>query len=375
MLSLNQLNLSGLSILHKQPRIKALLTCITIGLLIAAGCGKRKPPLPPNERVVQRVETEGFQRGNQVIISWKMPARNAPMGSVLNIARVDVYRLAEPLNSPQTLSEEEFASRSLLVAAIPVRESNFGLKMMSYTDTLEFAGQPARLRYSIRFVNSSGQKAAFSNFFLLEPASRVASAPSSLSAIVSQDATELKWSAPSANVDGTTPVNIIGYNIYRSGSKTEPAKLLNKSPVTGNEFEDRFFEFGKTYYYFVRALSLGTDSQPIESGESNIVELAPIDTFAPSAPAAITLAATPTTISIFFAINPETDIAGYRIYRSTDPKKPKTEWDLLTKDLVTANTFQDDRVVSGATYFYYITATDKAGNVSEPSEAVSETVP
>ena len=130
-----------------------------------------------------------------------MPARNAGNNSLLNIDRIDVYRLAEPQNSPLTLSEEEFSSRSTLVATLPVNDSDFALKTMTYPDTLEFAGQAARLRYGIRFVNASGQKAAFSNFFLVEPAARIATAPASLSAEASQDAITLKWQQPSSNVD------------------------------------------------------------------------------------------------------------------------------------------------------------------------------
>jgi fibronectin type 3 domain-containing protein len=304
-----------------------------------------------------------------------MPARNATAGSLLNVARADVYRLTEPLAAPRSLSEEEFASRSVLVAAIPLQDSDFALKTMTYTDTLQFAGQAARLRYAIRFVNASGQKASFSNFYLLEPASRVAEPPTSLAVALSQDTVGLSWVAPAANVDGSTPANVLGYNLYRSTSEKEPAKLLNKTPAIDLTYEDRSFEFEKNYFYFVRAVSLGTDGQPVESGASNIVRLTTKDVFPPSAPAAITLAATPTTISIFFAINPETDVAGYRIYRSTEQSLPKPEWELLTKTTLTANTFQDTQITSGTTYYYYITAIDKTGNVSEPSEVVSETAP
>ena len=185
----------------------------------------------------------------------------------------------------------------------------------------------------------------------------------------------LSWQAPAANVDGSTPVNVLGYNVYRSLSETEPAKLLNKTPVADRSYEDRFFEFDKTYFFFVRTVSLGTDGQPVESSESNIVKLATRDVFAPSAPAAITLAATPTTISIFFAINPETDVAGYRIYRSTDPSIAKKDWQLLTKEILTANTYQETDIKTGTVFYYYITAVDKAGNISEPSDVVSETAP
>jgi hypothetical protein len=47
----------------------------------------------------------------------------------------------------------------------------------------------------------------------------------------------------------------------------------------------------------------------------------------------------------------------------------------MTSELLKANTFQDEGVESGRTYFYYVTATDKFKNVSDPSEVVSETVP
>ena len=364
-----------LSMFVKLCSVKAPLALLAVVMLSGLSCGKRKPPLPPTERVVQRVEISGFQRGSQVILSWKMPAKNASQGSVMHITRADIYRLAEPLTSPQKLSEEEFASRSTLVATLDIRESDFGSKTLNYTDTLQFAGQPARLRYAIRFVNASGQKAAFSNFFLLEPAARIAAAPTSLSAELTQDAVKLDWEPPTANVDGSTPVRLLGYNVYRSGSEDVPGKLLNQTPVSDTDFDDTFFEFDKPQFYFVRAVSVGTGGEPVESSESNILRLLPEDTFKPSPPAAITLAATPTTISKFFATNPEKDVAGYRIYRSEDPNADKANWELLTKELLTANTFQDSRVEKGKTYFYFLTATDKAGNISDQSEVVSETVP
>ena len=359
----------------KQSPIKAPAAALALVLLsLLLSCGNRKPPLPPQERVSQRVDAAAFQRGNQVILSWKMPARNASDNDLQNIARADIYRLAEPLNSPLTLSEEEFASRSVVIASVPISDADFALKTLTYSDTLEFAGQPARLRYSIRLVNRSGQKASFSNFLLVEPASRIAGSPSSLSAALSQESIALTWSAPAANVDGTTPPNVLGYNIYRSASDKETSRLLNKTPVGETRFADEFFEFDREQFYFVRAVSVGTGGEPVESGESNIVRLVPRDTFAPSPPSAITLAATLNTISIFFASNPERDIAGYKIYRSTDADLDWTKWELLTAELLTTNTFQDTRVESGKTYFYYITASDKTGNVSDRSDVVSETV-
>ena len=176
-------------------------------------------------------------------------------------------------------------------------------------------------------------------------------------------------------IDWNAAAGATSYNIYRSTSATQPAKLLNKTPWQGTSYSDEFFEFSKDYWYFVRAVSAGVGSEPVESAESNVVEFRPKDTFSPSAPSAITIAAAPGTISIFWAINPEKDVVGYRIYRSTDRDLPRDQWTPLTTELLKANTYQDSKVESGKAYFYYLTATDNAGNVSSPSEIVNEIAP
>jgi len=352
---------------------KAAIAFIVFLLLISLSCGKRKAPLPPSERVPQRVEISGTQRGNAVTLLWTLPQNDGTDGSILKINRVDIYRLAETFNDALALSEEEFASRSTLIATLPISQSDFALRQISYTDILEFAGQPARLRYAIRFVNASGQKAAFSNFFLIEPTAKVADTPTSLSAQLSQDAIRLSWNAPVSNVDGSRPPNLIGYNVYKVSESSGSEQILNNTPIVEINFEDLFFEFGKRYRYFVRAVSLGRNSEPVESLNSNPLEISPQDTFPPSAPSAITIAAAPNNLSIFFAVNPEKDIAGYRIYRSTNASLNKVDWTSLTAELLKTNTFQDTNVETGITYYYYLTAVDNAGNVSQPSEVVSET--
>jgi hypothetical protein len=181
---------------------KATLAFIFLALFITLNCGKRKPPLPPIEKIPQRVEISGSQRGNQIHLVWTMPARNAEKGSILHINRADIYRLTEPLSLPLSLSEEEFSAQSTLIATIPITETDFGRKQFTYTDTLSFAGQPARLRYAIRFVNASGQKAGFSNFLLIEPTSRVAEQPRELKTEVTQESVNLSWLSPETNIDG-----------------------------------------------------------------------------------------------------------------------------------------------------------------------------
>ena len=349
--------------------------------IAASGCGKRRPPLPPVERVQQRTEfLSGVQQGNEVILSWPAPPRNAPDSSVQSIRRIDVYRLAEKPGAPLALTEEEFSARATLVGSVTYDQIRTAGDTLTYRDTLELAGQPTRLRYAIRYVNASGQRAAFSNFLSIEPAARIAQTPTlSPQPKVAEDAITITWQPPAANIDNSTPVNLLGYNVYRTDeSQTEPANQpLNSALISGTEYADKNFQFGNNYRYIVRAVSLGTGGAQVESLNSNAVSVSPKDIFPPAPPERPSIAAPEPSsgrLAIFFAANKETDIAGYNIYRSTDPNLPRP-WTRLNQTLLTRTTFQDDKVESGKTYYYYITAVDKAGNESPPSEVGSEKAP
>lgn len=353
---------------------KASLAFTLCALLILINCGKRKPPLPPVEKVQQRAEISGFQRGDKIIISWKMPNRNATDSDLLNIDRVDVYRLVEKVSDSYALSEEEFSARGIIISTVKIKPEDF-FDTKNFIDNLEFAGQAIRLRYAIRFVNKNGQKAAFSNFLTIEPNGSIPNAPDNLKGTFSQDKINLSWNDPKLNIDQSNSTNILGYNVYRSEKENSPAKLITKSPLSENEFNDEFFEFGKTYFYFVRAVTLGSNGEPVESEESNIIKIFPIDNFVPSAPDSITIAAAPGTISIFFAINIEKDVVGYKIFRSTELDLPKSQWTQINEGLLKVNSFNDTNIQTGTKYYYYLQAVDIAGNVSLPSDVVSETAP
>lgn len=358
----------------KLNKNKAALVFINFALLITLGCGKRKPPLPPVEKTASRIEISGIQRGKNILLTWNLSNQNTRNEKSFKIIRTDIYRLLEPAASSLILTEEEFSSRSTLIATVPVVVSDVQNGQQNYSDTLEFAGQSARLRYAVRFVNSAGQKTAFSNFLLLEPTTKIAGVPQKLTAQTTKESIFLSWTAPIDNIDGTRPPNVTGYNVYRS-DKVNNFELINNTPVTDDQFFDKAFEFGSDYKYFVRTISLGNDGEPIESLDSNSVAITAKDIFPPDAPTAISIAAAPKNLSIFFAFNSEKDIAGYKVYRTTNQNLTKSEWSLLTSELLTTNTFQDQSVEAGKTYFYYLIAVDKFGNKSEPSETVSETAP
>lgn len=360
---------------------KAKLFCLLFVLFLSFSCGKRKPPLPPIESINQRVEQlSGYQQGNTIILVWPAPLRNASSDSVQSIRRIDVYRLAESPDDPLPLTEDEFSSRSVLIGSVPYDEILKPRANLSYVDSLERARQSVRLRYAVRYVNSSGSKASFSNFLLIEPTQNISLPPAITGKEEAEDYIKINWSGPQQNTDGTTPANILGFNIYRVAyrfdlSTVQKLAPLNPQPLNANSYFDRTFKFGESYKYVVRSVSLGADGEPIESVNSNEITISPKDVYAPSAPAAVSAAASTGRISLFFPNNPEKDVAGYLIYRSSDQNLPTKDWTKLTPEIITRTTFQDVNVETGKRYYYYVVAVDSSGNASKPSEIVTEIVP
>ena len=371
--------------IHRRDSL-LILACRSVVILFAAaavfatsGCGKRRPPTPPVERVPQRTELlTGVQRGNTVILSWPAPIANAADSSVQSVRRIDVYRLAERPTAPLQITETEFDSRSTLIGSVSDQAILSAHNILTYVDHLELAGQPERLRYSVRYVNAAGQRAGFSNFVLIEPAASIANPPILKDPAYTETAINLLWSPPSKNIDGSTPVNLLGYNLYRNVGKGEGENQvpINTALIAGPSYPDKTFKFGEKYKYFVRAVSLGTNGRQVESLDSNAIEASPVDKYPPAQPSKPTIAASNGRLALFFAPNVENDLAGYNIYRSEDPNLPfPDKWTKLNTDLLTKTTYQDERVESGHRYYYRITAVDTSGNVSEPSEMDSEVAP
>ncbi|MBU4490045.1 MAG: carboxypeptidase regulatory-like domain-containing protein, partial [Actinobacteria bacterium] len=87
------------------------------------------------------------------------------------------------------------------------------------------------------------------------------------------------------------------------------------------------------------------------------------------APAAPVLAAHPgqVVVVLTWAKNTEGDLAGYRLYRTTDPASGYA----VLMAMTTSTFYKDYGVQPGGIYFYRLTALDRVGNESAPSPEVS----
>jgi len=118
--------------------------------------------------------------------------------------------------------------------------------------------------------------------------------------------------------------------------------------------------------------------EALESANSNLAEVTPRDTFPPGAPQGLLVVLvlrqgeTAAHLELSWAINPETDIAGYNVYRSDQADSPGNR---LNTELLRTPAFRDMNVLPGHRYFYSVTAVDHAGNESPISAVVSGGVP
>lgn len=174
------------------------------------------------------------------------------------------------------------------------------------------------------------------------------------------DTIELTW------VDSTA-FDLSGYNIYISTNGSNFSRA-NTSIIHTNGFSVGGLVDGSTYYFYVTALDIdGKESDP-----SIIVEATPssIDVTPPSKPQNVSSTLEFGQIRISWDANPESDLGGYKVYRSTSGAVGTFG---LLFDVSVTNVL-DTSVLAGNTYYYYVAAYDTSGNESINSSVISVSI-
>jgi hypothetical protein len=360
------------------------LLLLTFSLLsLLAGCGAPGEPVAPSPPVPTPVtDLTARQAGDGVQLIFTLPSKTITGDKLSEAPSVEILRGAsKPDGTPDNKSFR-------VVYTIPgsMLDNYLAEGRVRFTDPVppeDLRAHPgATFVYRVRTRASRKRASADSNTVT----SRVFPVPeriNTLQARVTESAIELSWSAPARTSAGDPLPGVSGYHVYRGELDPSSADAASKdiahakwiaplillAPALETSFRDTSFEFGKTYLYTVRSIILA-ENNPLESGDSIAAVVTPRDIFPPAAPQDLVAAVLPGTspgslqVDLSWSINLETDLAGYRVYRS---EEQGTRGKLLNSDLLPTPAYRDTTVEPGHRYWYSVTAVDRAGNESSPS--------
>jgi hypothetical protein len=371
--------------------VPAVLFLGTSLLLTVTGCGVPGEPVPPSPPIPTAVgDLTARQLGDGVLLSFTLPNKSTLGERLAQTPTLEVFSGA--LRADGTPDQKSFRQVDIVPASVLggyVRQGKVEfLDAMSPDETRAHPG--ALVLYRVRTRVSERTSSADSNLArvnLYPVPERIGS----VDVQVTEKSVQLKWAAPKQMSGGGALRSITEYHVYRgeldlasvaNAEKDLPATvwklpLLQIAAAKEPEFEDTGFDYGKTYVYVVRSVA-NEEGVTLESGDSRVAIVTPKDTFPPASPRDLIAAVLPgatagsSTVDLSWSLNIETDLAGYRIYRSESEEVSGQE---LNTELLPTPAYRDNSAQSGRKYWYSVTAVDRAGNESSPSTAATVEIP
>jgi len=368
------------TILHCKQRFDFRILMLFFFTL--SGCGAPGEPQPPSPPIpVPITDLTAHQHGNGVQLVFTLPSRTISGQRLAEPPAMEIFRGSlKPSGSPDNKSFK-------LVYTIPgaLANAHTAEEKIQFTDPLppeDLRIRPgAMYAYRVRTRASKKKDSADSNTVVAK-VYPVAERIASLDARVTQNAIELSWPVPALAGAESAGETLAGYHVYRGELETtalnpasgdlsqakwkSPPSLL--SPVQSNSYRDTLFDFGKTYAYQVRSVVIA-EGIPVESDDSAPAIVTPRDTFPPAVPQNVVATQIPgadgVLVDLSWSISVESDFAGYRVYRS---ERPDERGQPVPMELLLSPTYRDSSVQPGHRYWYVVTAVDRTGNESAPSE-------
>jgi len=368
--------------------------------VFAGGCAAPAEPIERKQLVPEAVtDLSASQTGNDVTLTFTLPKKTVENRPLKQAVEIEIYRdfvASAAAGAPSASAQTAPANPTLLLTIPSSAAQKYETQgEFRFSDSLKdqdfthHAG--AEALYIVRTRASKKGASPNSN-----PASlRIYPAPDPIADVkteVTHSAVVLTWTAPQKTIAGPAP-EISGYNIYRAEletavsspagpagaaqnplAKSPPAKIGESDSTT---FSDRQAQFDTTYIYSVRSVAR-YPGEALESADSNFATVTPKDIFPPAAPQGLVVLYVPAAggtaahIELSWAVNPETDIAGYNVYRTEQEGVAGTR---LNSSLLLTPAFRDMNVAPGRRYFYTTTAVDRSGNEGPASAAASGGVP
>jgi len=198
-------------------------------------------------------------------------------------------------------------------------------------------------------VNRQGDGAGWSNPVTV-PLTPVAPPPRLATATPTADGVALRWTPPQP-----PPAAV---KIYRN------ATLVASVAGTATSYLDSTAAWDQPYQYFLRSAA-GTGDAAVESQPSNVLQVTPVDVFAPPAPTGLEAVAAPGGDAVDLSWNEDAarDLAGYNLYRQIGGGG----WEKRNSAPLPTPVFHDSLPPGPGPLRYAVTALDRHGNESPRS--------
>jgi hypothetical protein len=376
----------------RQPRLALPFWCGLAAIAtMAAGCGVPGEPVPPSPPIpVAVTDLTATQRGDGVLLRFTPPNKSTRGERLNTTPTMEVLRGS--LRPDGLLDSTSFRVIDTVpgpILSTYVQEGKIEfLERFSPEEIRSLMGKTSvflvRTRVSERKDSTDSNQVTLTLYPVPERIEKI-------EVHEAENSIQLSWAPPARTSTGEPTSGPLSYQVYRgeleptspeAAQKDLHAAVWRSPPVpiatvTAPGYEDRGFDYDKTYVYIMRSF-ITVDGKTLESDDSRPVILTPKDIFPPAAPQDVVAAVLPgaqpgrAVVDLSWGINVETDLAGYCVYRS---EREGERGQSLAPALLPSPAYRDSEVVTGRRYWYTVTAVDRAGNESAPSAPILVEIP
>jgi fibronectin type 3 domain-containing protein len=347
-------------------RGRRLAACLGLAALALTACGKKAPPVAPEQRAPQPVaDLAGTVHEEMIVLTWTPPNRRADNARIRDFTMMRIYRVDDAgVGEPKSamLADGKIAGYEEL-AAIRGAEPEPAVRRGQHLELTDQKGLTYGRRYTYVMLAGDSQGR------IGHPSRRVsvnyAAAPREPGNLVvepREGAVRLTWSAPARLLDGTAITDALTYEVLRASSAdAELAPVA--APVSETTLTDSTLENERAYYYAVRAIRVVAGTT-IYGRPTSRLAATPRDVTPPAAPGNLVAIASEGVVRLSWSPSPEPDVAGYIVYRA-----PAGGGFERIGSINAPGTTYADRTAPRGTSRYVVTAQDNAARPNESARS------
>ena len=342
-----------------------------LGLILAA-CGKKGPPVAPEQRLPATPAGLAVSLDEaSILVTWTLPKTRLDGTPLKDLTETKLFRREDNGGAPP--KPAIFASGRIVgYEEITSLRTDSSLPTAGEVGSVRWVDRQGlvlghRYVYVVTALDSLGRSSPPSErrpiTFLAAP-----KPPADVRASSGDRQIALRWDPPAQLTDGSPVDGEVRYLVLR-GIGEGPMSLVTPEPVSSTTYTDTGLANDTEYRYAVRSVRI--DPRAVAAGiPSTAVAATPRNTTPPGPPGDLVAVPFPGTVRLAWSPSPESTVALYAVYRTA----PTGAFVRIGTTASGNTTFTDRTAQSGMTYRYAVTAIDNARQPNESARSVDVTV-